>query len=220
MTAILTDHTAPAASPLTLVAQDMHEVDKVIERRLTSSVPLVAQISQYIIAAGGKRLRPALLLLMCGALDYREWCEKNPGQPMPAQEAAKRFSVPDGLKVTVFASEPLVRNPIAATFAPDGKLWVAENYTYAERELRFDPGQRDRVLVLTDTDEDGQADQSEVFLDNLQRLSSLEVGLGGVWLLCPPRLLFVPNQDGDSKPDGPARVVLVRIPKAQILIHL
>lgn len=134
--------------------------------------------------------------------------EKNPGQPMPAQEAAKRFSVPDGLKVTVFASEPLVRNPIAATFAPDGKLWVAENYTYAERELRFDPGQRDRVLVLTDTDKDGQADQSEVFLDNLQRLSSVEVGLGGVWLLCPPRLFFVPNQDGDSKPDGPARVVL------------
>eukprot|EP01041_Mallomonas_annulata_P025058 gene25058-46009_t len=49
----------------------MHEVDKVIERRLTSSVPLVAQISQYIIAAGGKRLRPALLLMVCGALGYR-----------------------------------------------------------------------------------------------------------------------------------------------------
>ncbi|MDP4073062.1 polyprenyl synthetase family protein [Acidovorax sp. A1169] len=49
----------------------MHEVDRVIAARLTSSVPLVAQISQYIIAAGGKRLRPALLLLVCGALGYR-----------------------------------------------------------------------------------------------------------------------------------------------------
>ena len=49
----------------------MHEVDKVIGQRLTSSVPLVAQISQYIIAAGGKRLRPALLLLVCGALGYQ-----------------------------------------------------------------------------------------------------------------------------------------------------
>lgn len=49
----------------------MHEVDKVIGQRLTSSVPLVAQISQYIIAAGGKRLRPALLLMICGALGYR-----------------------------------------------------------------------------------------------------------------------------------------------------
>ena len=46
-------------------------MDAVIERRLSSDVPLIGQISHYIIAAGGKRLRPALLLLMCGALGYR-----------------------------------------------------------------------------------------------------------------------------------------------------
>lgn len=45
-------------------------MDLVIERRLSSDVPLVSQVSRYIIAAGGKRLRPALLLLMCGALGY------------------------------------------------------------------------------------------------------------------------------------------------------
>lgn len=61
-----------ATSPLTIITDDMREVDQVIAQRLTSSVPLVAQISQYIIAAGGKRLRPALLLLVCGALGYRE----------------------------------------------------------------------------------------------------------------------------------------------------
>ena len=48
----------------------MLEVDRTIVQRLQSGVPLVAQISQYIIAAGGKRLRPALLLLVCGALGY------------------------------------------------------------------------------------------------------------------------------------------------------
>ena len=48
----------------------MREVDLVIARRLDSSVPLVGQVSKYIIAAGGKRLRPALLLLTCGALEY------------------------------------------------------------------------------------------------------------------------------------------------------
>ena len=48
----------------------MREVDLVIARRLDSSVPLVGQVSKYIIAAGGKRLRPALLLLTCGALGY------------------------------------------------------------------------------------------------------------------------------------------------------
>jgi octaprenyl-diphosphate synthase len=57
---------------LTIITDDMREVDRVIAQRLTSSVPLVAQISQYIIAAGGKRLRPALLLMICGALGYRE----------------------------------------------------------------------------------------------------------------------------------------------------
>lgn len=43
-------------------------MDSVIERRLSSDVPLVGQVSRYIVAAGGKRLRPALLLLMSGAL--------------------------------------------------------------------------------------------------------------------------------------------------------
>jgi len=53
---------------LALIADDMIEVDRVIATRLDSGVPLVSQVSRYIIAAGGKRLRPALLLLMCGAL--------------------------------------------------------------------------------------------------------------------------------------------------------
>ena len=60
--------THTAASALALIAPDMAEVDRVIARRLDSGVPLVAEVSSYIISAGGKRLRPALLLLMAGAL--------------------------------------------------------------------------------------------------------------------------------------------------------
>jgi octaprenyl-diphosphate synthase len=67
----LTSSSTSTASVLSLVAHDMLEVDAVIARRLDSSVPLVGQVSRYIISAGGKRLRPALLLLICGALDYR-----------------------------------------------------------------------------------------------------------------------------------------------------
>ena len=59
------------ANPLALIADDMREVDHVIARRLDSGVPLVGQVSQYIIAAGGKRLRPSLLLMACGALGYQ-----------------------------------------------------------------------------------------------------------------------------------------------------
>jgi octaprenyl-diphosphate synthase len=62
---------ASTSAALALVAQDMTAMDAVIEQRLASDVPLVGQISRYIVAAGGKRLRPALLLLMCGALNCR-----------------------------------------------------------------------------------------------------------------------------------------------------
>jgi octaprenyl-diphosphate synthase len=55
---------------MTIIAQAMHEVDLVIAQRLDSGVPLIGQVSRYIIAAGGKRLRPALLLLTSGALGF------------------------------------------------------------------------------------------------------------------------------------------------------
>jgi octaprenyl-diphosphate synthase len=68
----LTAHSSSTATVLSLIADDMVEVDRVIARRLDSGVPLVAEVSRYIISAGGKRLRPALLLLVCGALGYGE----------------------------------------------------------------------------------------------------------------------------------------------------
>lgn len=67
----MTDSPNSAASVLTLITDDMREVDAVIARRLDSGVPLVGEVSRYIISAGGKRLRPALLLLICGALGCR-----------------------------------------------------------------------------------------------------------------------------------------------------
>jgi octaprenyl-diphosphate synthase len=67
----LSANSSSTAAALALIADDMRGMDAVIERRLESDVPLVSQVSQYIVAAGGKRLRPALLLLMCGALGYR-----------------------------------------------------------------------------------------------------------------------------------------------------
>jgi octaprenyl-diphosphate synthase len=64
--------TPPGSSTgLSIVEQDMRQVDQVIAQRLASGVPLVGSVSQYIIAAGGKRLRPILLLLCCGALGYK-----------------------------------------------------------------------------------------------------------------------------------------------------
>src|SRR5918996_959121 len=59
-------------STLAPVAQDLARVDALIRSRLDSDVALVRQVAEYLVASGGKRLRPALLLLACGALGYRE----------------------------------------------------------------------------------------------------------------------------------------------------
>ncbi len=59
-------------SMLAPVAGDMERVDELIRARLDSDVALVREVSQYIVASGGKRLRPALLLLAAGAAGYKE----------------------------------------------------------------------------------------------------------------------------------------------------
>jgi octaprenyl-diphosphate synthase len=58
-------------STLGPVAEDLARVDALIRRRLDSDVALVRQVAEYLVAAGGKRLRPALLLLACGAVGSR-----------------------------------------------------------------------------------------------------------------------------------------------------
>jgi octaprenyl-diphosphate synthase len=70
-------HAQDAASSLdlktiqALAQDDMAAVDALIRRRLASDVVLINQIADYIVSAGGKRLRPMLLLLAAGALGHR-----------------------------------------------------------------------------------------------------------------------------------------------------
>ena len=134
--------------------------------------------------------------------------EKDMSIPlMPAEEAAAKFEVPPGFKVSVFASEPDVQNPIAMSWDSRGRLWVAENYTYAERPTRFEMGLRDRIVIFEGTN-GGHFTKRTVFTDDVQMLTSIAVGHGGVYMMCPPQLLFVPDRNGDDKPDGPAEVLL------------
>jgi len=130
------------------------------------------------------------------------------GRALPPEEAAKGFRVPDGFHVTVFAAEPDVQNPIAMTWDSRGRLWVAENYTYADRTKKFDLSLRDRVLILEDTNGDGRFDKRTVFTDDVQMLAGIAIGYGGVWLMTPPQLIFIPDQDQNDVPDG-APVVLL-----------
>ncbi len=141
------------------------------------------------------------------------------GAPLLPAEAASSVDVPAGFAVKVMASEPDVRNPIAMAWDPRGRLWVAENYTYAESAQRFDLALQDRVLIFEDTDGDGTLDSRKVFTDAVQMLAGIEVGHGGVWLICPPRLLFIPDRDRDDVPDGPAETMLDGFDVAEASYH-
>ncbi|MBI4623855.1 MAG: c-type cytochrome [Verrucomicrobia bacterium] len=128
--------------------------------------------------------------------------------PMPAAEAAAKMQLPDGFRATVFAAEPDVRQPIAMALDARGRLWVAECYTYAEAAAGYALQLRDRLLIFEDTDGDGRFDRRTVFSESLQRLTSVELGFGGVWVTAPPNLLFIPDRDGDDRPDGEPEVRL------------
>jgi len=128
--------------------------------------------------------------------------------PLPAAEAAAGMQLPPGFKATVFAAEPDVQNPIAMAWDARGRLWVAENYTYAESGKKFELNLRDRILIFEDKDGDGRFDTRKVFQDDLQMLTSLEVAADGVWVMCPPQLRFYADRNGDDVPDGAPEVVL------------
>ncbi len=129
-------------------------------------------------------------------------------EPVSPAEALKRLRLPEGFEATLFAAEPDVQQPIALAFDDRGRLWVAECYTYAEQKVNFATDHRDRIIILEDANNDGRFDKRTVFWDKASKLTSIEIGFGGVWALCAPHLLFIPDKDGDDVPDGEPVVLL------------
>jgi putative membrane-bound dehydrogenase-like protein len=122
------------------------------------------------------------------------------------EEAARAMTVPPGFRVTTFAGEPDVVQPIAMAIDDRGRVWVAEAYSYPHRVP--DDQARDRILIFEDADGDGRFNTRKVFADRLNLVSGLAVGFGGVWVGAAPHLLFIPDKDGDDRPDGPPQVLL------------
>ncbi len=119
------------------------------------------------------------------------------GQHAPAttpalspEEAQKKFTLPPGFEIRLFASEPEVVNPVAMTWDERGRLWVVELYEYP---LGAKPGEkgRDRIKILEDTDGDGRADKVTVFAEGFSLATGILVGHGGVFLGQAPNLLFL-----------------------------
>lgn len=132
----------------------------------------------------------------------------DPPRLTTAAEALASIRLPDGYRAALFAAEPQVRQPIGLAWDPRGRLWIAENYSYEVQPNETVRGARDRIVVLEDSDGDDAADRRTIFADGFEQLTSVEVGGGGVWALSPPKLFFVPDADGDDRPDAAPQVVL------------
>jgi len=156
--------------------------------------------------------------------------------PTP-EEARAKMSVPEGYEVRCFAHEPMVQNPVAMTWDHRGRLWVVEAYEYpngSEHPAPFGgeakddlyhpvpelckgtpvattiappPIPRDRVIILEDTDNNGEADKRTVFVEGLNLASAIICGDNGIYVGQQPHLIHFRDDDGDDKPDS-WRVVL------------
>ena len=150
--------------------------------------------------------------------------EKDPPKPMPAEEVTRTMQLPPGFKVSVFAAEPDVVQPMAMTFDDRGRLWVVECLSYPDwiapdgkivrngkLEAPKDPNRakgRDRITIFEDTNGDGKHDKRTVFYDKGVNFTGIEYGFGGVFVTAPPYLLFIPDKNRDDKPDGKPQILL------------
>ncbi|WP_395743899.1 PVC-type heme-binding CxxCH protein [Prosthecobacter sp.] len=124
----------------------------------------------------------------------------NPAKPTSikdeaAQKLVAGMKLQDGFQVELIAAEPDVRQPIAFCFDERGRMWVAEAFSYPNRQPE---GQgKDRISIFEDSDGNGSFETKKIFCEGLNLVSGIEVGFGGVWIGAAPYLLFIPR-DGDK----------------------
>ena len=125
-----------------------------------------------------------------------------PAPPLSPADSLKSFQLPPGLRLELVASEPLVQDPVAIQFGPDGRCWVVEMRGYMpDFEGSTEDAPVGRIVVLTDTDGDGRYDRSDVFLDHLILPRALLLVGDGVLVGTPPSLKFWRDTNGDGKAD-------------------
>ncbi len=123
------------------------------------------------------------------------------------EAAVKAATLPPGFKLHLFAAEPDVKQPIAFCDDDRGRLWVAEGYSYPKR--REEGKGIDRIICFEDTDGDHKFDKRTVVVTNLNLVSGLEWGFGGIWVGAAPHLMFIPIKDGDVPvQSGPPQILL------------
>ncbi len=123
-------------------------------------------------------------------------------------KAAHTFTLQDGFRMELLASEPLVTDPVALQYDENGLAYVVEmnDYPYADpsHDAPFDEQQSEpggRIRILEDTDGDGQLDKGTVFADALSWPTGLAFWKGGVFVTATPHLWYLKDTDGDRRAD-------------------
>ena len=124
------------------------------------------------------------------------------------EEAIEKMDVPAGFEVKTFVSEPHIGETIAFCFDDKGRLWTLENLNYYNRRTHTTKKNLNKIKIFEDTDGDGVFDTKKLFMDGLGFTSGIAVGHGGVYVGAPPNLVFIPDADGDDKPDSKPEVLL------------
>ena len=137
---------------------------------------------------------------------------KGPGGShlfLSGQDAIKTMNLHEGMQVNLFASEeqfPELASPVQMSFDTKGRLWVAAWPTYPHWHPIVEE-MNDKLLILTDTDGDGTADEVKVFADKLHNPTGFEFWNGGVLVAQVPDLWFLKDTDGDDVADVRIRVL-------------
>lgn len=119
--------------------------------------------------------------------------------PLSPEESMKLVQVPVGFELELFASEPMIINPIAFTWDERGRLFVIETTDYPN-EIRKEGGD-DKIKILEDTDGDGKADKVTVFAEGLNIPTSITAVNGGMLISMAPDFVFLKDTDGDDVAD-------------------
>lgn len=125
-------------------------------------------------------------------------------EPNPAAELAA-MQLDPAIEVNLFAADPAMAKPIHMNVDAQGRVWLATSRVYPQLE----PGEvaDDQIIVLEDTNGDGQADRSTVFADGLLIPTGILPGDGGVYVAASTQLLHLMDTNGDGRADA-RRVVL------------
>lgn len=108
--------------------------------------------------------------------------------------ALQTFEVLPEFELQQTAAEPLVADPIAMAWDADGQLFVVEMRDYSEQ----DKESLGVIRRLTDSDGDGNFDQSQIFADQLSWPTAVIAANGGVFVGAPPEIWFLKDADGDG----------------------